>query len=237
LAPDLYLPYFNDVCETFSRNGSPLFIPETGMNAANAIVAAGKYNAIGFSPFFIERGIAADSDLAATYRILGQMPPLILAHQGSDSMTAVRLNQDDPPKKIVLGGYTLELTYVGRGRAPIAPEPKVEPASPPNGQSSKTSLPAPGPKENRDAPVPAAAVFITSAPDQFYLGGGGMRIAFTSNMPGPPTVGLGDVQEGKFVDGKWVVTRQLGGDDTGQGEILTLRPDTILRVTVYRYPS
>jgi hypothetical protein len=32
-----------------------------------------------------------------------------------------------------------------------------------------------------------------------------------------------------------VVVRQLGGDDTGQGEILSLRPNTVLRVTVYRY--
>jgi hypothetical protein len=31
------------------------------------------------------------------------------------------------------------------------------------------------------------------------------------------------------------VIRQLGGDDTGQGEILSLRPNTVLRVTVYRY--
>jgi len=37
------------------------------------------------------------------------------------------------------------------------------------------------------------------------------------------------------VDGKWVVVRQLGGDDIGQGEILTLRPNTVLRVVVYRY--
>jgi hypothetical protein len=36
-------------------------------------------------------------------------------------------------------------------------------------------------------------------------------------------------------DGKWRVVRQLGGDDTGQGEILTLRANTVLRVTVYRY--
>jgi hypothetical protein len=43
------------------------------------------------------------------------------------------------------------------------------------------------------------------------------------------------VQEGKFVDGKWTIIRQLGGDDIGQGEILTLRPNTILRVLLYRY--
>jgi hypothetical protein len=34
---------------------------------------------------------------------------------------------------------------------------------------------------------------------------------------------------------KWTVVRQLGGDDTGQGEILSLRPNTVQRVTVYRY--
>jgi hypothetical protein len=48
-------------------------------------------------------------------------------------------------------------------------------------------------------------------------------------------VGQGDVQVGRFVDGKWTVVRQLGGDDTGQGEILSLRPNTVQRVTVYRY--
>jgi len=37
------------------------------------------------------------------------------------------------------------------------------------------------------------------------------------------------------VEGDWHVVRQLGGDDTGQGEILTVRPNMVLRVTVYRY--
>jgi hypothetical protein len=48
-------------------------------------------------------------------------------------------------------------------------------------------------------------------------------------------VGLGDVQQGKFAQGQWRVVRQLGGDDTGQGEILTVRPNAPLRVTVYHY--
>jgi hypothetical protein len=86
-------------------------------------------------------------------------------------------------------------------------------------------------------PAQATAILVAAGPNEFYLGavGGGMRINFTTNTPGPPVVGLGDVQEGKFVDGKWRVLRQLGGDDTGQGEILTLRANTVLRVTVYRY--
>ena len=83
----------------------------------------------------------------------------------------------------------------------------------------------------------AASIAVASGPDEFFLcaGAGGIRIGFSPDTPGPAIVGLGDVQEGKFVDGKWTVVRQLGGDDTGQGEILTLRANTVLRVTVYRY--
>jgi hypothetical protein len=78
---------------------------------------------------------------------------------------------------------------------------------------------------------------MAAGPNEFYFGavGGAVRIAFAPDTPGPKTVGLGDVQQGKFVDGVWRVIRQLGGDDTGQGEILTVRPNSALRVTVYRY--
>jgi hypothetical protein len=78
---------------------------------------------------------------------------------------------------------------------------------------------------------------IATRPAEFYFGavGGGIRIAFAPATPGPKIVGLGNVQQGKFVDGQWRVIRQLGGDDTGQGEILTVRPNAPLRVTLYRY--
>ena len=85
--------------------------------------------------------------------------------------------------------------------------------------------------------APVAAILIATGPDEYYFGavGGAVRIAFTPTTPGPRIAGLGDVQEGKFVNGEWRVVRQLGGDDTGQGEILTIRPDRAMRVTVYRY--
>jgi hypothetical protein len=85
-------------------------------------------------------------------------------------------------------------------------------------------------------PLEAGAVLIATGPDEYYFGGGGMRVDFTANTPGPDNVGLGDVQEGRFADGKWEVTRQLAGDDDAQGEILVLHPGTILRVTLYRFP-
>ena len=227
LAPDLYLQYFDEVCERFTRNGNPLFIPETSANAANVMSAFGKYNAIGFSPFGIERSVGPDTELAAAYRVISQLAPAIAAQQGKGSITAVRMNRGDAPLSVKLGDYTLNLSYTGAGRVPIAPEPAAAGQQRPPGTAAQGQAPA----------VQAAAILIAAGPNEFYFGAGagGLRIGFTPNTPGPSIVGLGDVQEGKFVDGKWRVVRQLGGDDTGQGEILSLRPNTVLRVTVYRY--
>jgi hypothetical protein len=226
LAPDLYLEYFDDVCERFKRNGNPLFIPETSTNPANAIMAVGKYDTIGFSPFGIDGNRPIPPDLATVYSLLDQMAPMILAHQGADSITAVRLNQGDSPKKVKLGNYTLTLTYTGRS-AHIAPQPKGQVAASPQSSAMATTS---------EPPLEAAAILIATGPDEYYFAGGGMRIDFTPNTHGPQNVGLGDVQQGNFVDGKWVVTRQIAGDDDAQGEILLLRPYTILRVTLYRFP-
>ena len=231
LAPDLYLEYFEEVCQRYTRNGNPLFIPETRASGANALVAFGKYGAIGFSPFGIERMVGADTELAAAYRLIAQMAPLIAAHQGKDTMTAVLLRQGEAPPQVRLGNYTLNFRYTGRGRVPIAPDPA--PAAQ-RGAPAVAAAAPPGPA-GAAAPMEAAALLVASGPDEFYMGGGGLRISFTPNTPGPAMVGLGIVQEGKFVEGKWTVLRQLGGDDIGQGEILTLRPNTILRVAVYRY--
>jgi hypothetical protein len=229
LAPDLYLPYFDEVCQRFSRNGNPLFIPETGTDAANVIMAVGKYNAIGFSPFGIDGGRPIPPDLAATYEMLNELAPIILAHQGNDTMTAVRMVQGDPPRQVRLGNYTLTFAYTGsiRGLPPQAKGGVV--ASPPPRQSgAQPGEPLP--------PLEAAAVVISTGPDEYYFGGGGMRVDFTPNTPGPSNVGLGVVQQGRFVDGKWELTRWIEGDDDAQGEILMLHPATIDRVQLYRFP-
>ncbi len=217
LAPDLYLQYFDEVCTRFTRNGNPLFIPETGAAAANVLPAFGRFNAIGFSPFFIERSAAADTDLAAVYRLVSELAPAIVTQQGKETITAVRMKQGDAPIDVKLGGYTLKLTYIG-SRVSIAPEP-------------------PGAGQTAQAPGEATAILIAAGQDEFYFGaqGGAVRIDFGPTTPGPRIVGLGDVQQGQFVEGRWRVVRQLGGDDTGQGEILTVRPNAPLRVTVYRY--
>jgi len=225
LAPDLYVEQFDDLCARFSRAGNPLFIPETSTNYANALMAFGKFNTIGFSPFGIDGNRPVPPELAATYSMLNQLMPIITAHQGTDTITAVRLNKGEAPKQVKLGNYTLTLTYTGRAMH-----------IPPQNMGQRLPSPIFPPQTTTEPPLEAAAILISTGPDEYYFAGSGMTIDFTPNTPtGPQNVGLGDVQEGKFVDGKWVETRQISGDDNAQGEILILR-NSILRVKLYRFP-
>jgi hypothetical protein len=79
-------------------------------------------------------------------------------------------------------------------------------------------------------------IFIASGTDEFYMAGSGLTVTFSPETPGPPIVGLATVEEGRFVEGRWVRGRTLAGDDTGQGNNLSLdAAHGILRVTLYRY--
>ena len=226
LAPDIHIDYFDDVCERYLRGGNPLFIPETSTNAPNALMAVGKYNTIGFSPFGVDSVRPIPPELATAYGILNQLAPITLAHQGTDAITAVRMRKGDAPQQVKVGNYTLTLTYTGRNLfLPVQAKGGVQPSSR-FGSQDASNLP----------PVEAVTMIVATGPDEYYFAGGGVRVDFSADTPGPQNVGLAEVQEGKFVDGKWVMTRLIAGDDDGQGDLLTINPEKIERVTLYRFP-
>jgi hypothetical protein len=223
LSPDVYADgaNFAAMCAGYNRSGNPLFIPETGGGpsaGARALYAFGRHDAIGFSPFGIDRPdrLGNTPDLTGVYDILSQMAPLISQHQGNGTMSAVLLGPKDPPQKVQLGGYTLEVTYW-----PI-----------------RYTMPLQMPGEPPPGPQPTAgALFLAAGPDEFYAVGSGVKVTFAPNTPGPPFAGLGTVEEGTFVGGHWVPGIRLAGDDTGQGADLfeLQRQLGIQRFTLYRY--
>ena len=222
LSPDAYADgaRFAAFCAKYTQSGNPLFIPETGVgptSAARALYAFGRHDAIGFSPFGVDReDRLGNPELTGVYDLLSQLAPLISEHQGNGTMTAVMLGPKDPPEKIQLGNYTLEVTFW-----PIRyTMPLIMPGEPPPG-----------------APPLASAIFIATGPDEYFAAGSGVKVTFSPNTPGPPLAGLGTVEEGTFVNGRWVPGMRLAGDDTGQGADLfeVQRHLGIQRFTLYRY--
>jgi hypothetical protein len=208
-APDLYRPDFAYMAQQFTREGNPLFIPETGsgaQGAANLIYAVGHHNALGFSPFGIERRIQPDDELSKSYKMISQLMPLIGEHQGLNSIDAVLLTKDNPSQNIEFGDqiFHADLRFD------------------PNNLHSKTS-------------ELGAAIFIMTARDEFYIGGTGMSVTF-SQKNSEFKSGLATVEEGTFVDAKWIPGRRLAGDDTAQGNNLRFGSGyNILRVIMYSY--
>ena len=83
----------------------------------------------------------------------------------------------------------------------------------------------------------AFGLIIMTGPDQFHIAGSRALVDFrTSDYP-QEKVGIGPVEEGVFLEGKWAPGRRLNGDETFRGHAVKLPADEIgiQKVTVYRY--
>ena len=186
LAPDIYLPNFAEWCAWYDRSGNPLWIPETRGDAANAFYAIGNHAAMGISPFGIERQADASTPLAQAYGLLAQAAPEILEAQAKGAIKAISLNAQHPTETVKLGNYTLAFS-MGRMRGP---------APPAAGANAQTS---------------SYAIVISTGPDDYTILGSGVQATF--NGPGPSPAAVGKLEEGTYVDGRWVPGRRLNGDD------------------------
>jgi hypothetical protein len=241
IAPDLYVGEFAERADKFTRAGNPLFIAETNTGdraGINALYSFGAKDAICFSPFGIDgflRGspVASDpnvpdtSPLAQAYLALGQMAPLIAAHQGTGTMAGVMLghgalDENATQQVVKLGDYTITVT---RGRRRFFGPP---PGALPPGASAPT---APDPLET------VGGVIVQVAPDQFVLVSAGLNFAF-ANAAKPGRTLVASVDEGTFVNGQWIRGRRLNGDqdDHDRDPNRALYPYRIMKVTLYQRP-
>jgi len=217
LSPDSYGDKdFAAFCARFAQPGNPLFVPENmggPDGAARLLYSLGRHDAIGWTVMGITdpKLPHPDVDMIASTELVRQMAPLISEHQGNGTMSAVLLwTANDPPQKFQLGDYTMTASFYTMPRMFGVPAPK-------------------------DPPPPAAALFVATGPDEFFVAGKGIKVTFTPNTPGPPYAGLASVEEGTFVDGHWVPGRSLAGDDSDEGQCLMMDWKGIQHFTLYRY--
>lgn len=227
LSPDIYFPNFAEWCRRFQQSGNPLFIPEASRSpdaAANAFYVFGQHDAIGFCPFGIESiGESAGAALARAYDLLGQLTPIITEHQGKGEMAGLLAESGEQrqPQKVRLGGYILNISY----------ERQVPPAL-----ADGVIIPA-GAAGNAGSPAVAGGLAIAIGPDEFLFAGTGITVTFETQAPGEATVGILSIQEGRYVDGRWLTHRWMNGDQSHQGRHLHLPPGEfgLQRIKLYRY--
>ena len=115
--------------------------------------------------------------LAAAYDLIAQLEPLILANQG----------------------HNLSAGLLSEGPEQRQPQRLVM-----NGYAMYVTFDK---AANASDPVPLTGGLILSiGPDEFVIAGTAMTVTFEPDSPGPPTVGLLSVDEGRFVNGNWVAS-------------------------------
>jgi hypothetical protein len=82
----------------------------------------------------------------------------------------------------------------------------------------------------------AAGIVIATGPDEFLAVGKGLMILFSTSTP-DEIVGFATVEEGIFIDGKWMPGRRLNGDEiiSGRGWRFPGGGYSIQKVKLYRY--
>jgi hypothetical protein len=212
-SPDIYFPSFVEWSTKYDRPDNPLFIPEVGntQSLVNAFYAFGCLNAIGYSPFSIESlEHPEDNQVTRAYNVLSQLTPLIVANQGKGTMAAVVLDSARQVGQIKLGDYVFTIKHE---------------YSWPFARRSEGENPRFG------------GMIIMAAPDEYYVAGRGMVVTFSSAVNDGTQVGIGTLDEGNFVDGKWVPGLRMNGDQSHQGRHLDLPGYTysIQKVRLYKF--
>ncbi len=112
-SPDLYDPNFMLWSRRYHRAGNPLYMPETRggeAGAANVFYALGEEAGMGFSPFGIDDEMDPKGALAASYRAVGSVAPLVLEHQAAGDLHGFVLDRSHPSVDFTVAGYTVRVT-------------------------------------------------------------------------------------------------------------------------------
>lgn len=213
LAPDIYFKSFAEWCAKYDRSGNPLFIPEVAndQSVANAFYAMAKHNAMGYSPFSIESIEKPETNqITRGYEILRQLTPLILANQGKGTMAGALLDSAHHKTQLALGDFVFNVRHEYSWS-----------------YSRRTEEVAPR----------VGGMIIMLAPDEFLIAGSGIIITFAVRGDDGAIAGIGTMDEGSFVEGKWTPGRRMNGDQSHQGRHMHLPGEAygMQKVKLYKY--
>jgi len=226
-APDLYDREYRQVnakLDKMSRPDNPLFVPENGNDLPFARffwLALGK-GAIGWAPFGMDStyynyplgGTNTPEDLEAFASKFALLAPI--------ARDWAKLAFEHPSVGFAKGDDASDQSQT-LGRWKITAQYGLWAFGDPTWTFMKFP---PNPK--KEQPIGGAAL-IRLGTDEFLLAGSDVRITFgPAQATGGEGSGFLSVEEGTFVNGKWVMARRWNGDQTDYG--LNLDAPTLLKV-------
>jgi len=207
LTPDIYLPDYANIIKTFARNGNPAFNPETRQDGAKCWAAFTQLNVLCYSPFGIDN-LSPDSEFARTYGFISSISGAIAEAQGKkDAIKLIELTPGQNPGQVEMGDYVFDFTPAPnrrRGGGGEGGPARATPEAPTASRADARSL------AFLDAPF---LLIIHIAPKEFYFAtNGNYAFQVSPKTPGA-IVTAASIDRGAFINGQWVRSRRLNGDD------------------------
>ena len=223
IAPDIYVPYFCDVCDQYVKMGNPLFIPECATHSyagPRQVYTVGHYHAMCYSPFgFEEMGGDFSASMAYLFGVdtqdpalstpqnveeyawysktLNDMMPLLTEKYGTTDLQAVSCERKDQDT-MIFGAY---------------------------GFKAMMELPILIRKDG-------VCLGLKVAEDEFYFIANGCALIPFSTNPGKPNIDILALEEGRFENGNWKMIRRLNGDEAA---MMKYEKPTLLKLKISAY--
>lgn len=243
ISPDIYVPNFTEICDTYTKMDNPLFIPETATHshcAPRLIYTIGHYHATCFAPFGFEDMGQPFNDISAYLFGVDVSDPLLQTPQNVEDYRwcASTLNDMMPLLTEAYGTNDLQ--------AVISEKMDMTPSDPSKGFAGMMANSDPendtmmfgdfGFKVMMNMPLvtrkDGVCLILKAEEDTYYiLANGCMITPFSANQE-KPNYDIIALEEGKFVDGQWKAGRRLNGDEASR---FCYNDYTLVKLKVFAY--
>lgn len=223
IAPDIYVQNFCDVCDEYIKMDNPLFIPETATHSyagPRLVYVVGHYHALGFAPFGIE-------DMGEPFTAIDSY---LFGVDISDPMLKVPQNVEEyawynktinsmmPLLTDKYGTSDLQATIVERPEQDMMMFGEY-------GFKVMMNMPLLTRKDG-------VCLVLKKTADEFYMIANGCAVFPFSAIPTKPNVDILSLEEGRFEQENWTMTRRLNGDEVA---IMRYEKPTLLKIKLFGY--
>jgi hypothetical protein len=223
-APDIYVRNFCDICDEYTRHGNPLFIPETATHSYSGprlVYVVGHHHALCYSPFGFE-GMGGLFTIIEGYLFgIDTKDPALSTPQDVNEYRWYTTTLSSMKNMLIDKYGTKDLQAVTYERK----------------ENNLMEFGSYGIKVLFDVEAmitrkDGVCLVLKQSYDEFYIIAVGCLLVPYSTDSNKPFVDILCMEEGQFVDGKWVMRRRLNGDEV---TVKYYNQPVLLRLKLFAY--